>query len=116
MDISQIQFYLIPAAFVGLVAWRFLRSRQVRKQLPALLSQGAIVVDVRSAAEYSSGARAGSINIPLAELESGANKLDHQKPVIVCCASGARSATAAALLKRKGFQNVVDAGPWTNTV
>ncbi len=116
MEISQIQPYVIPAAFVGFIAWRFLRFRRVRRQLPALLSQGAVVIDVRTAGEYSSGARDGSINIPLADLENGANKLDRQKPVVLCCASGTRSAMAAALLKRKGFQNVVNAGPWRNTV
>ncbi len=116
MNISQIQPYLIPAAFVGFIAWRFLKFRFVRNQLPVLLSQGAVVIDVRSAGEYLSGAREGSINIPLGELEAGADKLDRQKPVILCCASGTRSAMAAAVLKRKGFQKVVNAGPWRNTI
>jgi phage shock protein E len=116
MDVSQIQPYLVPAALIGFIAWRFLRFHRVRAQLPTLLSQGAVVIDVRSAGEYSSGARDGSLNIPLADLENGADKLDRLKPVVLCCASGTRSAMAAAILKRKGFKKVVNAGPWRNTV
>jgi rhodanese-related sulfurtransferase len=36
--------------------------------------------------------------------------------VVVCCASGTRSAAAAAILKARGFKEVVNAGPWTNTL
>jgi len=111
-----LQPYLIPAVVFGFLAWRFLKFRRARARLPGLLSQGAVVVDVRSAAEYSGGAREGSLNIPLADLESGADKLDRQRPVVLCCASGTRSAMAAALLKRKGFKNVVNAGSWRNTI
>jgi rhodanese-related sulfurtransferase len=73
-------------------------------------------VDVRSRGEFSSGAREGSINIPLDELDQRVDKLDREKPVVLCCASGARSAIAAARLKQRGFRNVVNAGSWTNTV
>ncbi len=116
MDISQVQQYLLPVIVVGFFVWRFLRFRGVRKQLPKLLLQGAVVVDVRGRGEFSGGAREGSLNIPLDELERGADKLDRDKPVVLCCASGTRSGMAVAVLKRKGFQNVVNAGPWRNTV
>lgn len=116
MDISSLQPYLIPAVLVGFFAWRFLRFHRVRNQLPSLLKQGAVVVDVRSRGEFASGARDGSMNIPLDELERNADKLDRERPVILCCASGTRSSMAAAILKRKGFGNVVNAGPWRNTL
>jgi rhodanese-related sulfurtransferase len=113
---TQIQPYLIPTAFVGFFAWRFLKFRQAKRLLPKLLAQGAVVIDVRSAGEYASGAREGSVNIPLADLDRGAELLDRRKPVVVCCASGTRSGLAATLLRRKGFTNVLNAGPWRNTV
>ncbi len=116
MDLSNFQSYLFPVALVAFFGWRLLRFRQVRSRLPSLLSQGAVVVDVRSRGEFLSGARDGSVNIPLDELERGAESLDREKPIVVCCASGTRSAMAASVLKRKGFQIVVNAGPWTNTV
>lgn len=116
MTLSQLQPYFIPIALVSFFAWRFLKFRKIRGLLPTLLKQGGVIVDVRTAGEYSTGSCEGSINIPLDELDKQAGKLDRDKPVILCCASGTRSGMAAALLKRKGFQNVVNAGPWKNTV
>jgi len=116
MDISSLQTYLVPAALVGFVVWRLLRFLRVRKQIPSLLAQGGVVVDVRSPGEFSSGAREGSINIPLDVLENEIDKLDREKPVVLCCASGTRSGMAMVILKRKGFKSVVNAGPWRNTI
>lgn len=112
--------YLLPVLAVLLVAgglgWRATRFGSVRRHLPALLAQGAVIVDVRTPVEFAAGSCKGSINIPLAELEKRAGGMDRGKPVVVCCVSGARSATAAAILKRKGFAQVLNAGSWTNTV
>jgi phage shock protein E len=116
MDWKSPQSFLVPVLFVGFIIWRFARFRGVKRQIPALLSGGAVIVDVRSRGEYQVGAREGSINIPLDELEQGAARLDPATPVVVCCASGTRSAMAAATLRRKGFAKVVNAGPWTNTL
>ncbi len=116
MNFTELQNYLLPAGIIAFFAWRFLRFRGIRTQLPTLLSSGGVVVDVRSRGEFSSGSAKGSINIPLDELEKGSSKLDKSKPVIVCCASGTRSGMAASLLKRKGFESVVNAGPWRNAI
>jgi rhodanese-related sulfurtransferase len=116
MDFQNLQTYLMPAALVGFVVWRVLRFRGVRQQLPSLLAQGAVVVDVRSKDEFSSGARKGSLNIPLDTLEREVDRLDRKKPIVLCCASGTRSGMAVALLKRKGFKYVYNGGPWRNTV
>jgi rhodanese-related sulfurtransferase len=113
---SILQTYLVPAALAGFLLWRYLRLRRVKSQLPDLLQAGAVVVDVRTAAEFQAGARPGSLNIPLDQLEAGAARLDPTRGVIVCCASGTRSALAATLLRRRGFTQVVNAGPWTNTM
>jgi rhodanese-related sulfurtransferase len=116
MDASGLEPYLVPAAVAAWFGWRFFRFRAVRSRLPELLRRGAVVVDVRSPSEYASGARPGSLNIPLSELGGRLKELDASKPVVVCCASGTRSGMAAALLARNGFKEVVNAGPWTNTL
>lgn len=116
MNWTSWQAYLVPALFVGFIIWRMARFRRVKGQIPDLLRRGAVVVDVRSRGEFQAGSREGSINIPLGELEQSAARLDPKKPIVVCCASGTRSAMAAATLRRKGFVEVVNAGPWTNTV
>ena len=108
--------YILPAAFVGFLMLRRLRYKSVKNKLPQLIKDGALLVDVRSPGEFAAGSRPGSLNIPLDELERRSGEFDKEKPLILCCASGARSGIAAAMLKRQGFKNVVNAGPWQNTL
>ncbi len=77
-----------------------------------LLKSGAVIVDVRSKSEYQGGHIRGSINIPLQSLESNISKLKKDKPVITCCASGMRSASAKGILKSSGFSDVHNGGGW----
>ncbi len=108
--------HLLLIAFVGFMVFRFYRFKKVKGQIPALIAAGAKIVDVRSPAEFSSASNPNSINIPLNQISTGAKKLDKQTPIVVCCASGSRSAMAARALKTQGFENVINAGPWTNTL
>jgi len=78
-----------------------------------LIKQGAIILDVRSKGEYSTGHIRGSINIPVNKLSENLHKLKAKnKPVITCCASGMRSASAKGILKSNGFANVYNGGAW----
>jgi phage shock protein E len=104
--------YLFLGLVVAYFAWRVLSSLLIRRRLPALLEQGAQVVDVRSIAEFAGGHAAGSVNIPLPEVVERAGDLDRNRPVIVCCASGTRSALAAHRLRGQGFKQVLNAGSW----
>ena len=77
-----------------------------------LVEQGAVVVDVRSPQEFTSGHIAGSINIPLDTISSKISFLTKKgKPVITCCRSGARSGMAEGLLKAAGIE-VYNGGAW----
>lgn len=82
-------------------------------QIEAYKANDAIVLDVRTNAEFSSGHVPNSINIPLQEIEKATKKLDKQKPIIVVCRSGNRSAMAVQYLKQFGF-DVIDGGAWNN--
>ncbi len=64
------------------------------------------VVDVRGAAEWAAGHLPGTINIPVGALAERARELDPDLPVVMQCQSGARSAIAASVLKRVGWENV----------
>lgn len=79
---------------------------------PQLKKQGAQIIDVRSPGEYSAGHIKGSVNIPLNNLATHLSKLSHNKPIITCCASGMRSASARQILMSKGFEEVYNGGPW----
>ena len=106
--------YAAYAAIVGFMLHRFFKMRRVRAQIPELLKSGAVIVDVRSAAEFSSGHAPQSINIPLDQIGKAKSKLDTEKPVVVCCASGTRSGMAVGMLKAQGFKTVLNAGSWSS--
>ncbi len=116
MSPDFLEKYGFPLLVVLFFFWRWFSFRKVKGQVPSLIQQGAIVLDVRSRGEFAAGARPGSLNIPLDELAGSLSQLSVEKPVIVCCASGARSARAMALLKKQGFKSVLNAGPWQNTL
>ncbi len=115
-DFDTIKPYLIPAAFLAFLLYRQLRYRAVAGRLDGLAREGAVFVDVRTPAEFAAGSRPGAVNIPLDDLSRRAGELDKKKPVVLCCASGARSGMAARTLRSLGFNRVVDAGPWRNTL
>lgn len=76
------------------------------------VNKGAVIIDVRTIGEFREGHIKGSKNIPLDTISSNVNdikKLD--KPVIVCCRSGMRSAQAASILKSAGIE-VINGGGW----
>ena len=104
--------YLVPGLVIAFFAWRIGSSLLVRRRLPALLKEGAQLVDVRSLAEFAAGNVPGSVNIPLDEIPQRAKELDPQRWVIVFCASGTRSAMARRKLKGLGFEKVLNAGSW----
>jgi phage shock protein E len=81
--------------------------------LGEVIANGAIIIDVRSKGEFSSGHAKGSINIPLDQLSSNLKKLkSKEQAIITCCASGMRSASARSILKSAGYLHVYNAGSW----
>jgi rhodanese-related sulfurtransferase len=80
-----------------------------------LVQQGAIILDVRSKAEFTGGHIKGSINIPVNVLNNHLGQLkDKDKAIITCCASGIRSASAKSILQSNGYQNVYNGGGWSS--
>ena len=70
------------------------------------------IIDVRTPEEFMGGNVAGSINIPLHEMALRLDEIKQiQQPVILCCASGARSAQATAYLKSLGIE-CENGGSW----
>lgn len=75
--------------------------------------KGAIIVDVRTPAEFASGHLEGAVNIPVDALASRVGELPADKTVIVYCRSGRRSAAAASFLEEQG-REVIDIGTMAN--
>ncbi len=75
------------------------------------IKAGAKIIDVRSTAEFADGAYPGAINIPLHVLPLKMNELGPKDtPIVLYCASGARSGQGMRLLKQNGFTDVINAG------
>jgi rhodanese-related sulfurtransferase len=77
-----------------------------------LVKSGAEIIDVRSKGEYAGGHIKGSKNIPVDALEAHISKLNKDKTIITCCASGVRSGIAKTMLQNKGFKEVYNGGSW----
>jgi len=80
--------------------------------LKGIYKSGGQIIDVRTKGEYASGHIKGSVNIPLDSLKSNLSKINKNKPVITCCASGMRSASAKSILSSSGFNEVYNGGGW----
>ncbi|KAB1068855.1 rhodanese-like domain-containing protein [Tamlana haliotis] len=76
-----------------------------KEKIKDFQSRDAIIIDVRTTSEYEQSAIPGSKNMPLQTLNANIENIKKlNKPVITCCASGVRSATAASLLKSHGVE------------
>ena len=64
------------------------------------------VLDVRKLGEFREGHVPGALHVPHTRLAERLGELPRDKKILVYCRSGARSATAAALLAREGFDAV----------
>jgi rhodanese-related sulfurtransferase len=72
------------------------------------------VIDVRTPAEFMGGNVAGSINIPLNEIQFRVNEIKQiQQPIVLCCASGNRSGQATAFLRSNGI-DCENGGSWSD--
>lgn len=75
-------------------------------------NKNALILDVRTPGEFKGGHIPKAKNIPVQQIGSQLNTLATQKEndIIVYCASGARSANAANILSKNGFNKVYNLG------
>lgn len=84
-------------------------SRLTARALDERMATGEVtLVDVRSPGESALGTIPGAAAIPLNQLEAALDQFDPRRPIVVFCASGYRSSTAASLLRAAGFADVSD--------
>ncbi len=115
-DFLRQNYLLVLVALVsgGMLVWPYLRRATggpwvTPPQATHLINrEDALVIDVREAAEYGTGHVLGAKNIPLARVAAAGADLAKRKerPVIVYCETGNRSASAAAMLRKQGFARV----------
>ncbi len=83
-------------------------------KLLEVLNSDSTIIDVRTPQEYAYGHVKGSVNIPLDQLQHKLTKIKkYNTPLVLCCASGGRSANAVYFLKSKNIDEVYNGGRWT---
>jgi len=110
MENSQIILYGVLALLIVLYVRRMMLLRSFKNYSPAevaekLKSNNIVLLDVRTASERQARSIKGSMHIPLHEVRRRSTELEKYKNrEIVCyCATGNRSLSAAATLKKLGF-------------
>lgn len=103
--------YIILIAIILLLLFNRKDNIDFKKKI----SEGAIIIDVRTPEEYLRGHIKKSINIPLDKLEQSLDVLnDKEKTIITCCASGMRSERAKKILKKLEYSQVYNGGGWSS--
>jgi len=113
---NNILLFVVALVSGGMLLWPFVRRTtggpwvNTTQATHLINREDALVVDVREANEFAAGHVLGAKNLPLARLD--ASGADHAKkkerPVIVYCDGGERSAKALATLKKLGFTRVAN--------
>jgi len=73
-----------------------------------LRERGATIIDVRGRSEWEAGHLPGVPNIPVGYLTDRLDELPADRPLVLYCQGGARSAIGASVLRARGFENVVN--------
>ena len=90
----------------------FLKQPDINKGVSEYrITNGAVLLDVRTPQEYREGHIPGSKNVPLQQLDKISSVADNKNvPLFVYCYSGGRSRQAASMLQHMGYTNVQNIG------
>lgn len=79
-------------------------------EIQQALAEGALVLDVRTPAEFAQRHYPGALNIPYDQLRERHRELgDPARTIVIYCRTGRRSAIAAETLRSLGFTRIIDA-------
>jgi len=112
MPISSEVAAVVAASWFALTfAFAWWRGDARPRRIRDLAKEGALIVDVRSAAQFAEGHVAGAINIPAAELALRQAELgEHDHAVLVYGRTSLASAVAAQKLRTIGFHTIMTVG------
>jgi phage shock protein E len=112
---SEGPMFVTAGVVLGLIALLVgirVRFRFRSKDAHRLVAAGALLLDVRTRAEFGVGHLPGAVNVPVQELGTRLDEVGSRtRAIVVYCASGVRSTMAAASLRRAGFEQVINLGP-----
>lgn len=108
MDMVQIIILLFISAFVlqRFIPTKGVMNITVQEVKEKFKDKNVQFIDVRTPGEYIANHCKPFKNIPLSDLSSKTNQLVQEKEIVVICQSGMRSARAAKILKKQGFEKI----------
>lgn len=90
------------------------KRKDMSTEIKEYLNKGAVILDVRTDAEWNEGHTASAKHIVLNLIPLEIEQIKSwQKPIITVCRSGGRSGQAAQFLQQNGV-DVINGGPWQN--
>jgi rhodanese-related sulfurtransferase len=95
---------LLTASALMAAPYRDLSSLEAKKLMDR--NRNVFLLDVRTPQERSQGYIAGSVLIPIDQVEKRISEIPRKKPVVVYCAVGSRSRAVAQALSAKGYPEV----------
>lgn len=115
MSLSEyLRHYWPFILFLIWIGYKFWNTIKVKRLLPELKKRNAAIIDVRTAGEFARDHFPGSTNIPLQEIKNRLNEIPQDVPLVLCCASGTRSAFARRILISNQFKEVYNIGSFRN--
>lgn len=109
--LAKIALVIVVLAAMGYFLFTGRQERISGSEARRLVQSGALLLDVRTPEEFAAGHLAGAVNIPLQTLDRRLAELGPKdRPIVVYCRSGHRSAHAREILRRAGFTAVHDLG------
>ena len=110
---SKVTWIVIAGAVAALLLVKRL-TQATPDAARAWLSKGALVIDVRSEAEFREQHLPGTINIPLDRLgdEIARHAPNKEQPLLLHCLSGGRSGIGTGALRKLGYQHVFNLGSY----
>ncbi len=111
---SQVWVWAVGIALLLVLVVMKRRGRIAAPKAEELLRNGAMLVDVRSVAEFRGGHLAGAVNVPLDELDERFPKLvaDKGRVILLHCQSGMRSGMAQRKLRALGYAEAWNLGSY----
>ncbi|MDR6121770.1 rhodanese-related sulfurtransferase [Bacillus sp. SLBN-46] len=109
---SVILLIFLSACGISTEGYRNVSSEEAKKLID---NKKVVVLDVRTPEEYQEGHIPNSKLVPLQELESSLNELEKEKPYLVVCRSGNRSAQASEILTSNRFSKIYNMTGGMNT-
>ena len=106
--------FLVALASGAMLVWPMVRrgggglSVGTAEAVRLINREKGVLIDVSEPTEFAAGHASGARNVPLGKLE-GAKEVPSNKtlPLVLLCASGARSSRAAAMLRKAGHEKAV---------